>query len=236
MLREIFGQPRRRDVGVMQEANLAIVYFQQQVRKQMDENPRLCSTYTRWELWTKGFTMALNELEQSQFCAVQYRKQVTKPYMEAMEQRELDHYYRHLYYFKNGFIRVFSLLDKLGHFMNDYFGLHTERVKQRYSYFTVIRRMYETRKEPRLERQLFELKESYQEALNSLRQKRNMEIHLLNTEMLDDMQRTHLCSWDRTYVENLDANLADLEQCFIMVCKSMSLVFDYTGKTIRGRK
>src|SRR5690606_12053861 len=115
-------------------------------------------------------------------------KRITELYENSMNEAERDDYYRYLYYYKNAFIRIFSLLDKLGYFMNDFFKLETSKVKARFSYFTVVRRMYEIRVHPHLQKQLYELKIKYDTPMDQLRKKRNYEIHSINMEMINDLE------------------------------------------------
>lgn len=227
MLRALFGEPKRQDTGVLLEANRAIEAYRRTLQGLIEQDTPECGRYTRSDLWARGFMTALNELEQSLYAARKLREGVTQTYEEAMNGEEEDRYHSHLYFYKNAFIRVFSILDKLGYFLNDLFRLETEKVKPKFSYFTVLRQMHSRHAEPDLNRRLFELKELNKEALGRLRQKRNMEIHHINAEMLDDLIRTDLCRADRTYVEDLDANMDDLAQCFRMVAQSLTAVFEY---------
>ena len=57
---------------------------------------------------------------------------LNSPYVEKMQTEERTNYHRYLYFYKNGFIRVFSILDKLGFYLNKRLQLNTEKVKPRF--------------------------------------------------------------------------------------------------------
>ncbi|MGO4376612.1 Cthe_2314 family HEPN domain-containing protein, partial [Paenibacillus sp. MCAF20] len=97
--------------------------------------------------------------------------------MQQMSPEERMNYSRYVYYDKNGFIRVFSLLDKLGTLLNELLDMRTEKVKAHFSYFTVLRNMRERKAHPELTWKLNDVKEKYKEATNRLRKRRNTEIH-----------------------------------------------------------
>lgn len=232
-MRIIFGEPPRTDRGPLLDAITAIERYETLLDQGMEQNVKLCRDYNRLKLWTRAFIGALDELEQSQYCSVKFREQVRKKVMQKMDSEEITNYNRHVYFYKNAFIRVFSILDKLGYFLNDCYGLGTERVKHRFSYFTVLRQMRETGNELKLSVQLNELKMKHQQALDRLRKKRNMEIHSMNAELIDDLALSKVCAWDRTYVEDLDENLSDLQAGFEMVCGTLRIVFSHMAKRLR---
>lgn len=227
MFRAWFDEPKRVDSGSLLKAVSALGLYRKLLTQLIDEQTPQCGKYTRYELWARGLTNALDELEQSVYCAAKFREGVTQSQEENMSPEERDDYHRHVYFYKNGFIRLFSILDKLGYFLNDLLRLRAERVKQKFSYFTVLRQMQHRHAEHRLLEPLTEIKERYQEPMGRLRQRRNMEIHLVNTEMLDDLLHIDLCRADRSYIENLSANMDDLMEGFEMVCKTVTTVFDY---------
>lgn len=234
MLRSLFKEAKRKDSGMLEETNTAIAEYRHAMKRQADKSrsPEAEAVRLRLDLWARGFTDALDELEQSLYCARQYAKFVRAAYVEEMSEAERDHYRRHLYFYKNGFIRVFSILDKLGYFLNDRYALRTEKVKPRFSYFTVLRRMRELHAVPELEHELSDLKTRYSEPLDKLRNQRNMEIHHLNAEMVDDFLRAKARSApdDRQRVENLPENLHDLEQGLEMVCRTLTAVFRFSKR------
>jgi hypothetical protein len=156
--------------------------------------------------------------------------------IEEMSAQERLDYYRHVYFDKNAFIRVFSLLDKLGTLMNDLLGLHTERVKSRFSYFTVLRAMRQTGRHAELAERLNELKEQHSEAMNRLRKRRNLEIHHMNSELQDDLfQSLHSEQQKiRPYLENITLNLHDLEEGWEMAHRSLALSFRFARRIIQS--
>ena len=230
MLREYFGEPKRQDGGLLLETVQALRAYRNRMTRKAEEHPEQCEEFTKLEVWTEAFEIGLDELEQSVFCAGKYRERVKQRFTEAMDEEELLHYRRHVYFFKNGFIRIFSLLDKLGYFLDDLYDLQTHKIKPKFSYFTVLRRFPELNRELELYRRLNDLKSKYQAPMVRLRKKRNMEIHLINFEMLDELERSHLCSFDRTYVENLSENMNDLRQGFEMVARSILSAFEWASR------
>lgn len=227
MFRAWFDEPKRVDSGPLLEAISAIGQYRKLLTRLIEEQTPQCGKYTRYELWARGLINALDELEQSVYCAAKFRAGVKETQEEKMSPEEKADYHRHVYFYKNGFIRLFSILDKLGYFMNDLLRLRSERIKQKFSYFTVLRQMQHRHAEPGLLQPLQHIKERYNEPMGRLRQRRNMEIHLVNTEMLDDLLHIDLCRADRSYIEDLNANMDDLRQGFEMVCRTMSTVFAY---------
>lgn len=226
MLRAMFGEPPRKDAGLLLEAIQAI-------RKYMytlTSASRQSSQERRYIIWCQSFLRTLDDLEQSQFAAVRFGRKVSKKYTDQMSAKELDDYHRHLYYYNNALIRVFEVLDKLGHFMNERFSLHTERVKSRFSYFTVLRHMHKDKRFSDLEQQLYELKIKYNEPLNRLRNQRNMEIHTINADLLDDLMKAAEAKYGeqiRIGTEDIQQNLQDLEQGCQMTFRAAAEVFRY---------
>ncbi|WP_146250219.1 Cthe_2314 family HEPN domain-containing protein [Paenibacillus flagellatus] len=227
MFRAWFDEPKRTDAGPLLDAVTAIGRYRKLLTGLIERQTPECGRYTRYELWARGLTNALDELEQSVYCAARFRESVTRGQEEKMTPEERDDYRRHVYFYKNGLIRLFSILDKLGYFLNDLLKLKSERVKNKFSYFTVLRQMQHLHAEPGLCEPLQSIKNAYREPLARLREKRNMEIHLVNTEMLDDLLHIDLCRADRTYIEDLSANMDDLRQGMDMVCRTLATVFDY---------
>lgn len=241
MLRELLNAAPRSEQGDMQKALRALELYLEKLERvgpggrvspsrSGEEIPRL-------ELWTRGFADALDELEESKFCAETFGRSIHASFVEDMSPEERLKYRRYLYFYKNAFIRVFSILDKLGYFLDELYSLGTGKVKARFSYFTVLRQMHDRKVEVRLEERLYELKQQYQEPLRRLRSQRNMEIHLLNAEMVDDMIRvkrqTHADG--RQKVENVLQNLSDLALSFEMVCRTIAVVFDHTKGSVRTK-
>ena len=84
-----------------------------------------------------------------------------------------------------------------------------------------------------LELQLYTLKMDYKSPLDRLRNQRNMEIHYINAEMLDDLMQKEPMLGERIHVENVKPNLSDLQQGFEMVCRTLTIAFLlYYGKYV----
>jgi hypothetical protein len=231
MLRSLFNEPRRIDQGELKRANEAISHYVEMLHSIPAEERNLQER--RYMIWSGSFLRALDELEQSQYAAIRYGNQVTHSYLDEMEEQERDDYHRHLYFYKNAIIRLFSILDKLGHFMNDRFRLKTEDIKQRYSYFTVLRNMHQHRLYIELEEQLFELKGKYKEPVERLRNERNMEIHTINADLLDDLlgiAEAKQTREDRMKVDDIGHRLKDLDQACVMTYKAAAAIFLYITK------
>lgn len=232
------NEPERVDEGVLLEAFQAIAAYQGRLKKKSYKRGQAAAVDQNLnyllDLRAEGFVDALNELEESKHCAETFALSIQSHYLEDMPEEELDEYRRHIYFYKNAFIRVFSTLDKLGYFINERFKLRTEKIKPKFSYFTVLRRMRELRILPDLEQQLYDLKENCDEPLQRLRNQRNMEIHHTNLEILDDLLRAkhEARKDDRQRVENLQENLDDLKLAFEMVCRTVETVFRYAKRNV----
>lgn len=239
MLRQLLNVPERVNQGELEKALHALEgYLDKLGRIGPSGRPsknRSGEEIPRLELWTRGFADALDELEESKFCAETFGRRIDAEFVEEMDAGERLEYRRYLYFYKNAFIRVFSILDKLGYFLDELYGLGTGRIKARFSYFTVLRQMHEKKIEASLEERLYKLKLQYQEPLRRLRSQRNMEIHLLNAEMVDDMLRVKRQAHadGRQRVENVLQNLSDLALSFEMVCRTIDVVFDYAKGSVR---
>ncbi|MNH99121.1 hypothetical protein D3C73_518820 [compost metagenome] len=239
MLRLLFDEPRGTASGKQLQAINAIRDY----IETLETNPRsvrdtatasqLQTKVRRLALWSKGFIDALNELEQSKYCCQRYSEEIHQAYIEDMELAELDHYHRFVYFYKNAFIRIFSVLDKLGYFMNDLYDLKTEKLKSKFSYFTVLRRMHEMHIHDGLEQQLYDLKNEYKGPMSRLRNHRNMEIHFINVEMLDDLSETQPMPGVRIHVENVIGHVKDLQAGFDMVCSTLTVAFTYITKNVK---
>lgn len=231
MLRVLFNEPNRVDQGDLLKAFQAIEAYvaklEQLGPKGHPSKVQGANAIPRLLLWALGFRDALDELENSKYAAERFARHVKAAYVDDMKEEERDHYRRYLYFYKNAFIRVFSILDKLGYFLDDLYMLGTAKVKPRFSYFTVLRQMHDKKIELELEQKLFDLKNQYQEPLRRLRSQRNMEIHLLNAEMVDDMLSAKNATRHdgRQRVENLKEQLSDLALSFEMACRSVETVF-----------
>ena len=226
MLRHLFAEPRRIDQGLILKANAALGEYLAHIQRLERAGEIVGQKVRHWEVWVKGFYAALDELEQSQYCSTRYFQLIKHEYEEEMDTTERDHYHQHSYFYKNAIIRVFSILDKLGFFLNDLLMLQTEKVKSRFSYFTVLRQMHVRKIEVQLEQRLFNLKLTYEKPLDMLRDQRNMEIHSMNYELIDDLlQANHTSAQGWNRIENMQENLAALEKSFDMVCHTLIAIF-----------
>jgi hypothetical protein len=235
MLRILFNEPKRKDSGKLLTAGNAIRAYLAVLHAQQSKVSQIQVQHQRFAIWSQSFLDALDELEQSQYCSEQYAKRIHDAFLEQMSPDALDDYRRFVYFYKNAFIRLFSILDKLGFFMNEYFELKTETLKSRFSYFTVLRRLHQLHLHKSLEQQLYDLKTNNKEPLDRLRNQRNMEIHSINAEMLDDLSNELSTFSSRIHVENVKGNIEDLNIGFDMVCTTLTLTFTYiTDKAAKG--
>jgi hypothetical protein len=235
MLRILFNEQRRKDSGKLLAAGNAIRAYMAILNAKESRVPQTQVQNHRFAIWSQSFIDALDELEQSKYCSEQYATRIHDAYLEQMSPDELDDYRRFVYFYKNAFIRLFSILDKLGFFMNEYFELKTETLKSRFSYFTVLRRMHQLHLHESLEQQLYDLKTVNKEPLDRLRNQRNMEIHSINADMLDDLSNQGSTFSSRIHVENVKGNIEDLRTGYDMVCTTLTLTFTYiTDKAAKG--
>ncbi|WP_284644662.1 Cthe_2314 family HEPN domain-containing protein [Paenibacillus silviterrae] len=237
MLRSIFGEPRRQDEGYLKEANEAIRSFIHKLTLIPPEKRTMAER--RFVILSEGFLRALDELEQSEYAAQQYGKRVMKLYLDEMTLEEKDAYHLHLYFYKNALIRLFALLDKLGNFINEHWGLQTERIKARFSYFTVLRNMHQNKKYTDLEQKLFDLKVQYKTPVERLRNRRNLEIHSINADLYDDLMKVAELKYGqraRLQIEDIRENLRDLEQGIDMTFRAAAIVFRYAASHASNRK
>lgn len=222
----MFGEPGRTDEGRVRDVLTLAEELAERYRQR--RSGELAMEAQRLVAWTKSIASSFDELEQSVYCAAKYAERVRTAYVEEMGPEERADYRRHLYFYKNGFIRVFSVLDKLGSFLNDGFSLRAEQVKARYSYFTVLRCMRETRAHPELLDRLDDVKRRYREQVQDLRLMRNHEVHAINTELLDEDGRLRLRPRDRRQpVEDLRQNMETLQGGFAMVGESLHAALAY---------
>ena len=229
MLRKMCDEPPRIDDAQLRSIlalaeQLAVKYGKLRGGEQANRAQTLVA-------WMKSLASSFDELEQSVHCAIRFAEGIRHEFVEDMGPEERVDFRRHLYFYKNAFIRVFSVLDKLGSFMNDIFGLHAERVKERFSYYTVLRCMREARAEPELLRRLDEIRNKYREPVQELRLMRNHEVHAINTELLDEDGRLRLRPRDpRQPIEDLRSNVATLQAGYAMAGESLHAVLQYCNK------
>lgn len=230
MLRFMFNENKRNDQGYMEQCNIEIARFIHLLR-QRPVRRGANSKYYRLDLTAQAFVRALDELEQSIYCCHKFAEGIVQQTVAELSEDQIDQYHRHLYFYKNSFIRIFSILDKLGYFMNDFFDVHTERVKPKFSYFTVLRQL-EKKAHPLLIEELQQWKYQFRSPMQRLRKKRNVEIHFINVEMMDDLLLEQDQSLETEQIENISANLADLDEGFQMACRSLHSVFAYAAKQL----
>jgi len=226
MLRHLFGEPARQDSGLMLKTNQVLEHYLHDLHVLESKGKSEPNKLRRWEIWVHSFITALDELEQGVYSSLKYSELVNKTNAEEMNDSEQQEYHRYLYYYKNSFIRVFAILDKLGFFLNERMQLQTEKVKPRFSYFTVLRQMHDRHIQVDLEQQLYNLKLKYSDPLNKLRDFRNVEIHSINYEAADDLFHSATVgafSWNK--IENLTYNNQILQECFEMVCETLIAIY-----------
>ncbi|SDE03563.1 hypothetical protein SAMN02799630_04469 [Paenibacillus sp. UNCCL117] len=231
MLRALFDEPPRKEEGLLREANEAIRQYMHTLTLIPQE--RQTPQEQRFAIWSQSFLRSIDELEQSQYAASRYGRLVDTTLVDQMPPDEREQYNRHLYYYKNALIRLFAILDKLGQFLNERFALQTERIKSRFSYFTVLRNMHQNGLYTDLEQMLYELKMSYKEPVARLRNQRNMEIHTIDADLLDDLIKARESKPGeriRPEAEEIDGNLADLEAGCEMTFRIVAIAFRYIAK------
>jgi hypothetical protein len=233
MLRSLLGEPRREDHGILAEAFRRIDVFIRKMARVSPADPGEAKRHRHFLLWAKALRTSLDELEESLHVCAQFRKRVVQKNEIGMSPEERDHYRCCVYFYKNALVRVFSTLDKLGYFLNGFYNLHTEKIKSRFSYFTVLRRMRELQAVPGLERRLSEWKDRCGEPLKRLRLLRNMEIHWINAELEDDWSLQDSRYPAGAHIENLDANLDDLRQGYEMVAQVLAVSFREVSRTLK---
>ncbi|BFH60894.1 Cthe_2314 family HEPN domain-containing protein [Paenibacillus azoreducens] len=230
MLRTLLGEMPRQNNGLLGEAIQTMYQTIQLLQTEMKKNADPSHDFRRLEIWTRGLVSSLDELEQSWYAACFFRKSVKAGYVDDMTPREQEEYARYVYFYKNGFIRVFSVLDKLGTVLNDLYDLNTSKVKAHYSYFTVLRQFHYLKHHPKLADELSVIKNEYRGVMNVLRKRRNAEIHYMNAEMQDDLWQRHQGLNNKVELEDLDQHLDDLKRGLDMVCKSLLASFRYTNE------
>ncbi|SDX68568.1 hypothetical protein SAMN05518855_1018168 [Paenibacillus sp. CF384] len=233
MLRMLFGEPPRVSDGKLLETLQAMEQYAAALHKLIershDENHKL----RKYEIYTLGLISSLDELEQSQYAARKFSGMITSASYSVMSPEEQLNYHRYVYFDKNAFIRLFSLLDKLGTLMNDYLGLQTERVKPHFSYFTVLRTMVQRKAYSELALPLFELKELGKPTMNRIRKRRNTEIHFMNSEMQDDLRQSHDSYSEQHQLENISQQMSDLDEMMDMVLDTLKLTFHHAYRQMR---
>ncbi|WP_120975102.1 Cthe_2314 family HEPN domain-containing protein [Cohnella endophytica] len=234
MLRELFGEEPRRWTGASLETVQAMEQFALLSAELAERSPQQAAAYRTLAIWTEGLLRSMDELEQSCYAAGEYAKRIRHTLVDEMDFKERADYHRHVYYDKNAYIRVFALLDKLGTLLNRLLGLQTERIKERFSYFTMLRNLRDNQWHAELTNPLDELKQRSQGAMSRLRIRRNLEIHQMNAELRDDLNQSIGNKYVRRTLEDLDANLADLNDSLEMVQGSLYHAFRFGCKWLRN--
>lgn len=215
MIRYLLGEPKRAENGLYADT----VRTLHQYSARIGEDRALA-------IKIGSFSRSLDELEQSLFAADRFSKLVQSHYLQDLHDDELHHYHLHLYFYKNALLRIFSILDKLGSFLDEQHGLDTSAAKSRFSYFTVLRRLEDYSELKPLANKLSLLKNRYKDEMNILRKERNMETHLMNTELLDDLfQAVHAKAQHKMPLEDRVERLRTLAKGYEMVCLTLQAAF-----------
>ncbi|CAM3977204.1 hypothetical protein L1N85_05500 [Paenibacillus alkaliterrae] len=236
MLRFLFDEPQREAKGKLAETFRSMDHFVSILSKKISAGSDSEYKLRKFEIWTLGLRASLDELEQSHFAALKFQHQITSASVKQMTAEERIHYNRYIYFDKNAFIRVFSLLDKLGTLLNELLDMRTERIKPHFSYFTVLRYMREKKVHPELALKLNDLKEKYKEPLTRLRKRRNTEIHYMNSEMQDDLIQSNRMYGTEIPLENIEEQSADLTQGLYLAMESLLLTFQYACGLMRKKQ
>ncbi|TVX98739.1 Cthe_2314 family HEPN domain-containing protein [Cohnella terricola] len=236
MLRILFGEQPREWTGAALETVQSIVSFAALSSSLAERRPEMAKKYRTFAIGAEGLLRSMDEFEQSCYAARRYASQINHSNVRELSQGERLSYDRHVYFDKNAYIRVFALLDKLGTLLNQLLDLRTERFKVHYSFYTMLRNMRENGLFPELMNPLNQLKERHQGAMNRLRNRRNVEIHQMNAELKDDLHQSLTGNGARTTLENLEANLADLDQGWEMIQGSLFHAFRFGCKYLRKMK
>jgi hypothetical protein len=234
MLRFLFNEPLREAEGTLAETFRLMDQFVSILSKKMAAGGDIAKL-RKYEIWTLGLRSSLDELEQSHYVALHFQHKITSSSVKQMTDEERIHYNRYIYFDKNAFIRVFSLLDKLGTLLNELLDMRTERIKSHFSYFTVLRNMREKKVHPELTWKLNDVKEKYKEPTTRLRKRRNTEIHYMNSEMQDDLIQSSRMYGEEVKLENLAEQSADLTQGLYLAMESLLLTFQYACGLMRNK-
>ncbi|MGW8959076.1 Cthe_2314 family HEPN domain-containing protein [Paenibacillus sp. NPDC055715] len=236
MIRKLLGEPPRVNKGILLDAMNSMSDMLKLLKRQIQASGDPTHDFRKADILTRGLMSSLDELEQSHHAAAFFRMKVKAGYAEDMSVGEKSDYALYVYFYKDGFVRVFSILDKLGNWLNDLYDLKTGQYKAHYSYFTVLRQFRYLKLHPDMTDSLNDIKDSYTDAINRLRKRRNTEIHYMNTEMQDDLWQRHRALYGKIQLEDLDHHLEDLKQGLEMVNRSLATAFRYTVKQWENRE
>jgi hypothetical protein len=232
MIVSLFTDEPYKPSADLQQAREAVAGFCSTLRQRYTGG----SVEARWirlDLWASGLNTAMAELDESAWLASRFAAGLAYRHEEDMPEEDRRNYYRHLYFYKDSIVRLFSVLDKTGYFLDTMFDLNTGKVKAKFSYFTVLRELRRRDVHPELERRLVQIKQEHRDPMDRLRRKRNLEIHAMNVELIDDVWQKRQRFADRRLIEPLQENLRDLEQGLRMAGRSLLTIFRYCAKTLR---
>jgi hypothetical protein len=235
MLRFLFDEPQRIPEGTHAETIRLMEQFVSVLHKKIANGGDSDHKLRKYEIWTLGLRSALDELEQSHYAAIKFQHHITSSSVLEMTADERMNYNRYIYFDKNAFIRVFSLLDKLGTLLNELLDMRTQKIKPHFSYFTVLRNMREKKAHPELTWKLNDVKEKYKEPMTRLRKRRNTEIHYMNSEMQDDLIQSHRMYGEEVQLENIAQQSSDLKQGLDSAMESLLLTFQYACSLMRNK-
>ncbi|HEY4389888.1 MAG TPA: Cthe_2314 family HEPN domain-containing protein [Paenibacillus sp.] len=230
MLRSLLGEPPRQTEERLDKAQRAMKETVRLLRKEIKQNSDPTHDYRKLEIWILGLISSLDELEECLFASNLFRNKVTHDSVTDMGPEEQEDYARYVFFYKDGFIRVFAILDKLGTVLNELFDMKMAKIKPHFSFFTVMRQLLLMPKYADLGKRMNVIKDNYREALSQLRRRRNTEIHYMNSEMRDDLWQRHQALFGKIELEDLDLHIRDLEQGYQMVCETLETVFVYTNQ------
>lgn len=233
MLHFMFGETERTPDSALTETYALMDQFANKLAKRILSGQDPDKKLRKYEVWTLGLRSSLMELEQSHYAAARFKEKIVSKSVDEMSAEEKLNYERYVYFDKNGFIRVFSLLDKLGTLLNELLDMRTEKIKPHFSYFTVLRNMRERNAHPKLAWSLNDIKEHYKDSSNRLRKRRNTEIHYMNSEMQDDLIQSQRMYGEEIKLENLELQAEDLTRCLQMSIESLRLTFQYACSLMR---
>lgn len=181
---------------------------------------------SRLEIMSRGFRAILDELEQSLIITLYLAKRIQSKTEESMAAEELNDFHRFVYFQKNTYIRIFSAIDKLGYFLNEWLQLRVEREKPRFSYYTLLRVIERRKAHPLLLSELQKLRTRYDQPMRVLRQKRNAEIHLIDPWLMEELIDRQSKSFDEHHpIPDMKEEINLLTVGFTMVTESIKAVF-----------
>lgn len=235
MLQFMFQQPEKPPTGEYAEVFNLLNRFSHNMASRNSGADEPNEDWTKYEIWALGLKSSLQELYASHYAAQHFREKIILNSIKEMDEEQKLDYARYVYFDKNGFIRVFSLLDKLGTFLNDFLDLKTEKIKSHFSFFTVLRTMRERQVHLKLTLPLNDLKEKTKETTIRLRKRRNTEIHYMNSEMHDDLLQQTRMYGQEVRLENLDEQMHDLSVGLQIAMQSIKLTFEYAEELLHRK-